>query len=242
MAKHLQPWLGSFWALIHNPWCLMVPCQPCKGCSGLCPTFISPSPSASATQQRAPCGFGDYGAVQHTGLLRIGDKKGQKSIPLLLHALAHSQLLLPPRLPLLYVPIQKVRLLLLFHLLFPCSLGSPSITEWVGMHEKLKCVITYSPFELFPSPRVICFLTLPGDRGTLCVAFINLHPTQTSLLGEVIKIKMPDLCLKAFPYPLSQRGLCGLKERGRSVRGGRGKDMNFYTGRGKRISFNWKMW
>jgi len=57
------------------------------------------------------------------------------------------------------------------------------------MHEKLKCVITYSPFEPFPSLRVICFLILPDDGGALCIAFINLHPTQTLLLREVIKIK-----------------------------------------------------
>lgn len=116
----------------------------------------------------------------------------------------------PPRTPLLRAPSQRLRLLFLFHLLFTHSLGSPSIKEriqWVGTHEKLKCVITYSPFEPFPSLRVICFLTLPGDRGALCVAFINLHPTQTSLLGEVIKIKISGFCLKTFPYPLSHQGL-----------------------------------
>lgn len=97
----------------------------------------------------------------------------------------------PSRIPLLYVPTQRLRLLLLFHLVFPRNLGSLSIKEriqWVGTHEKLKCVITYSSFEPLPSLRVICFLTPPGDRGALCIAFINLHPTQTSLLREVIKI------------------------------------------------------
>lgn len=116
----------------------------------------------------------------------------------------------PSRIPLLYVPTQRLRLLLLFHLVFARNLGSLSIKEriqWVGMHEKLKCVITYSSFEPLPSLRVICFLTLPGDRGALCIAFINLHPTQTSLLREVIKIKISGFCLKTFPYPLSHQGL-----------------------------------
>lgn len=143
-----------------------------------------------------------------------------------------------PRPPLLHTPIQRLKLLFLFNFLFTCSLGSPSIKEWVRMHEKLKSVISYSHFEPFPSLRVICCLTLPGDRGVLRLAFISLHPTQTSLLGEVIRIKISDFCLKTFPYPSSHEGLWELKEKGRPGRSGRGWDMNFYAGRGKRIFFN----
>lgn len=192
----------------------MVPCQPCKGRSGLCPNAILPSRAASA---RHHCGhhmdFGTVGLCSLLGSLGQVTKVCRKTCPCSSTPWVSPNYCCwqgPSRTPLLYVPTQRLRLLLLFHLLFAHSLCSLSIKEriqWVGTHEKLKCVITYSPFEPVPSRRVICFLTLPGDRGALCVAFINLHPTQTSLLREVIKIKISGFCLKTFPYPLSHQGL-----------------------------------
>lgn len=160
--------------------------------------------------------------MQLTGLFGKDGKSVQRNKPLA--AAFHRP---APRAPLLCVLSQRIRQLFLFHLLFAHSLGFPSIKErilWVGMHEKLKCVITYSPFQPFPSLRVICFLTLPGDMSELFISFINLHPTQTSLFREVIKIKISDFCLWMFPYLLSHQGLRELKEMGRYAMGGRGRE------------------
>lgn len=87
-------------------------------------------------------------------------KWAEKSIHLLQQALAGARLLLLAEAPQAPCPLShpKVRLLFPLHFLFAYHLGSPSIKEWVGMHERLKCVITYSPSELLASLRVICFL------------------------------------------------------------------------------------
>lgn len=96
-----------------------------------------------------------------TWLPRIDDKIVQKkNIHSLQQALGQTQLLPLAGAPQASSPLScpKVRLLSPFHFLLACHLGSPSIKEWVGMHEKLKCVITYSPSVPLASLRVICLL------------------------------------------------------------------------------------
>lgn len=60
------PWFMS--------WFLTGPCQPCQGCPGLCPSHLSSPLCLCYPQQWAPHGFGDYGTVELTWLLSIGDK------------------------------------------------------------------------------------------------------------------------------------------------------------------------
>lgn len=142
----------------------------------------------------------------------------------------------PPRPLLLDEPIQSLRLLLLFHLLSAHSLSS-SIKKWVGMHEKLKCVITYSPFWTISFPEGYLLLNSTWWQG--CIVFINLHPTQTSLLRELIKIKISDFCLK-------KKGLFTHHHTKDYENWGKGGDQRegheFYAGKGgKNFFFNWKL-
>lgn len=143
-------------------------------------------------KQWAPRGFGDYGIVELAWLLRIGDKNVQKK-----PSTCYSRPWVrpnyccwqgPPR-PLLLSAHPKVRLLFLFHILFACSLGSPSIKEWVGMREKLKCVITYSPSEPLASLRVICFLLYLVTRAHCAWLSLISIPHKPCCSGRLSKLK-----------------------------------------------------
>lgn len=171
--------------------------------------------------------------MQLTGLPRKGDTTAQKSKPLA--GACHRS---APQPPLLQVLSQRIKWLFLFRLLFAHYLGCPSIKQrilWVEMHEKLKCVITYSPFEPFPSLRVICFLTLPGDRGALFISFINLHPTQTSpCSGRLSKLKYQTFVWQCFLTYYHTKDYENWKKQGDMWGVELGGEKNC-TGRGKRI-------
>lgn len=83
----------------------------------------------------------------------------------------------------------KVRLLLPFHFLFACHLECPSIKEWVGMHEKLKHVITYSPSEPLASLRVMCFSLYLVTRVHCAWLSLISIPHKPCCSGSLSKLK-----------------------------------------------------
>lgn len=191
LAKHRQPWLGGSWALAHKPWCLTEPTL--RGLPRAPPTVISPPLSASATQNSGHhVDLGIMGLWSLLGSLGSVIKMCRKNHPPATAGPGSGPIIAAgraPSRPLLLSAHPKVRLLFLFHILFACSLGSPSIKEWVGMREKLKCVITYSPSEPLASLRVICFLLYLVTRAHCAWLSLISIPHKPRCSGRLSKLK-----------------------------------------------------